>query len=310
MEIKKLTDPKGLRKFVHSLRGLFASLILGPTLLFANSVQIASLPVRLFSQRAFRKIMRFGANLWWGWCVLWAEKLHRTKVIISGDDVPERENTIVVANHVEMTDIPVIFSLARRKKRLGDLKWFVKDIVKYVPGAGWGLLFLDCLFVKRDWTADREKINHVFHKILQHRIPLWLISFVEGTRLKPAKLMLSNSYIEKLKLPPLKYVMMPRTKGFVASVQSLRGHIDAVYDLTIGYIDGVPTLWQWIKGSAKRAHLHVRRFAVSELPEDTEALTAWLIERFQEKDRLLEHYYKYGMFPQNSLQLKPISLRQ
>lgn len=45
---------------------------------------------------------------------------------------------------------------------LGDMKWMVKDIIKYVPGVGWGMLFLDCIFVKRDWTTDKESIRKTF----------------------------------------------------------------------------------------------------------------------------------------------------
>ena len=79
----------------------------------------------------------------------------------TGDEVPDRENVILVSNHQEMVDIPVLFSFAYAKRRLGDMKFFAKDIIKYVPGFGWGLLFLDCLFVKRNWTSDKEKIDQV-----------------------------------------------------------------------------------------------------------------------------------------------------
>ena len=80
-------------------------------------------------------------------------------MVISGDELPQTENAVVIANHQSMTDVQALFLLARKAGRLGDLKWFVKNSLKYVPGIGWGMVFLDCLFVKRDWTADRRRIH-------------------------------------------------------------------------------------------------------------------------------------------------------
>ena len=129
-------------------------------------------------------------------------------------------------------------------------------------------------------------------------MPLWLISFSEGTRLTPGKLERSREIALDKGLEPFRHVLPPRTRGFVASVEGLRGHLDSVYDVTIGYVDGVPTLRQFIQGYVGRAHLHVRRFAVSELPERADDLVDWLRQRFREKDALLDSFYRHGVFPQ------------
>jgi len=255
------------------------------------------LSLKLFSPGTFRHFNRWVANLWWGWCALWAEKINGTMVIMNGDDVPVRENALLLSNHQQMSDIPVIFAFAREKERLGDMKWYVKDIIKFVPGIGWGMTFLDCLYIKRNWTEDRGYIESVFEKILKYRIPVWIISFVEGTRLSLTKLARSQQYAEEHSLTPLQHVMIPRTKGFSATVHSLRSHLDAVYDVTIGYVDGVPTLWQWLKGYVHKVNLHVRRYPINELPEGREGLSDWLIERFNEKDDLLDYYYSHKAFP-------------
>jgi 1-acyl-sn-glycerol-3-phosphate acyltransferase len=298
MPLKPLADPASrLTRFKGLVSGSIASAFLFSALIGFNLLQTASLLIKLFSPRAFRRANRWMANVWWGWCALGAEKLYGTTLIMSGDDVPKRENAIVILNHQDMADITVIFSFAKAKERVGDLKWFVKDILKYVPGVGWGMLFIDCLFIKRDWTADRDYIHRVFRNILNYEVPIWLMTFVEGTRVRPEKIASSREYAEKQGLTPLKHVLVPRTKGFVASVQSLRGHIDAVYDLTIGYVDGVPTLWQWIKGYVRQVHVNVRRFAIDVMPEDGEALADWLLSRFQEKDLLLDYYYANSAFP-------------
>ncbi len=96
---------------------------------------------------------------------------------------------------------------------------------------------------------------------------------------------------------PLRHVLYPRTKGFVATVQTLRGHITAVYDVTIGYVGGVPSMWQWTRGNVPRVHIHVRRFPVDRLPAGDTALAEWLVAGFRAKDALLDALYRDGTFP-------------
>lgn len=281
---------------MRTIRGLLGALFLGSTIILFNGLQMLSLVLRPFSQSAFRSFNCWVAGTWWGLCVRLSEGLNGTRLVMTGDDVPRDDNAMIVLNHQSMTDIPVVLAFAFQKRRLGDLKWFVKDIAKYVPGIGWGMLFLDCLFIKRNWTDDRNYILRVFDRILRYSVPIWLVSFVEGTRLRPAKLAQSRRYAEENGIAPPEHLLIPRTKGFVSSVRALKGHLTAVYDLTIGYEEGAPRLWQWICGDVKRAHLHVRRYPVAQLPQDDAALSRWLLQIFREKDRLLDGYYRCGIF--------------
>lgn len=225
------------------------------------------------------------------------KKFYGTHVKICGDEIPVKENAIVILNHQRMTDIPVLFSLGRAKQRLGDFKWYAKDSIKYFPGVGWGLLFIDCLFIKRNWVTDKNYIHRMFAKILKYKVPCWVINFVEGTRLTEKKLARSQKFAGENGLKPLHHCLIPRTKGFATTIQSLKGHVTAVYDITICYVNGVPTLWQWIAGYARRVTVHVKRFEIKNLPTDHQALSDWLIKRFEEKDMFLDYYYKNGKLP-------------
>jgi lysocardiolipin and lysophospholipid acyltransferase len=50
----------------------------------------------------------------------------------------------------------------------------------------------------------------------------------------------------------------------------------------------------------KSVNMYWRRFAVSEIPiNDPKAFDEWLLERWREKDRLLEGYLQTGRFPAN-----------
>ncbi len=287
-----------LERLTSAIKGAPVVGFLGPAIVAINATQTASLVLRPFSPKAFRAYNRLMADTWWGWCVSAGKLFHDAHVVVTGDDVPEEENVIVILNHQSMTDIVFLMFFARSKGRLGDMKWMVKDIIKYVPGVGWGMLFLDCVFLKRDWAADRDSIKQTFAKLRDNRVPVWLLSFSEGTRITPEKLARSQDYARKHDFPLTRHVLAPRTKGFVATVEGLRDHITAVYDVTIGYeSEGIPTLWQYAQGLAPSCRLHVRRHPIEELPQSEADLEAWIVERFQVKDELLEHFYREGVFP-------------
>ena len=278
------------------LIALMSGTFLFVTVILTNVVQTLSLVLLPFSRSAFRRANREAANAWWALCVIWAEKVHRVRPVITGDTLPDNENAFVIANHQTMPDIVALMTLAYRKKRLGDMKWFVKDAIKYVPGIGWGMLYLDCIFLKRDWDRDADKIQATFSKFLRDRISVWMMSFPEGTRLSPAKLALAQDFAKKSGHPLPQHVLIPRTRGFAATVIGMRTHLGAIYDVTIAYPDRVPTMTELLGQIGGGFHLHVRRYEMASLPTEADQISAWLVERFREKDALMEHFSKHGSF--------------
>jgi len=268
-------------------------LIWGPLSLFSafgplmvlNLLQFPSIILLPFSTALFRTYNRNIAYAVWGWWAWSIQHLIGLRVNITGDEVPPKENAIVFSNHQGMSDIIIIMCLALAKGRVADGKWMVKDVVKYVPGVGWGLLFVGCLFLKRNWADDEANIRRTFKTYVDGKVPLWLISFPEGTRVTASKLKASQDYARQVGIQPTEHVMLPRSKGFAASVQGLRGHVQAIYSITIGYHnDKVPTLPALIRGELDEVTINVRRFLVQSLPVGEAALAAWLLERFREDD--------------------------
>jgi 1-acyl-sn-glycerol-3-phosphate acyltransferase len=298
LPLQPLIDDAG--KLVRIARLVIAVPVTGigfASLLLFNAAQTASLLLLPFSRKAFRRFNRWCANTWWGACVIASQRLNGTRLVVTGEELPADENALVLANHQNMPDIVALMILARGKRRLGDLKFFVKQALKWIPGVGWGMQFLGCPFLSRDWTADRERIRKTFDTLVSESIPVWLVSFAEGTRSTPDKLRESAEWALANGIEVTRHVLVPRTKGFAATIEGLGSHLHAVYDVTIAYVDGVPTLWQYITGSVKRIHVHVRRFPIESLPGLDQELRDWLLGCYREKDALLEHYYAHGTFP-------------
>ena len=142
---------------------------------------------------------------------------------------------------------------------------------RYVPGVGWGCYLLGHIMMNRNWTADKDSIAKVFGNIKSHRIPVWIISFLEGTRFTPEKSKDCKKFCEKKGIKPTEYVLTPRVKGFKATIQNFAdSHIEYVYDFTIAYEDGPVSIMQLMKQpyKGKKIHINVRRIPIKEIPYD------------------------------------------
>ena len=93
------------------------------------------------------------------------------------------------------------------------------------------------------------------------------------------------------------HTLVPRTKGFVASMQGLGDHLDAVYDLTIGYPEGVPRLVDCYLHTVKRIEINIKRYPIAHFDHmDEDQLNTWVFDRYQEKDQRLAAFAKTGTF--------------
>jgi 1-acyl-sn-glycerol-3-phosphate acyltransferase len=288
-----------MTQLMRTIRGLTVGAFSFIYLIFVlNPIQCLSILVLPFSAPLCRRINRWCARSIWGLWVVLAERMNNIDVRLSGDALPRGENAIVICNHQSMTDVMALICVAWRCGRISDVKWFVKDIIKFVPGVGWGMWFLDCVFVKRDWMRDKASIERTFSKYIDNDIPLFLISFLEGTRKTPDKWAESQAFAHERGLYVPQHTMVPRTKGFAATVQGLRTHVDAVYDITIGYPDGdPPSPFSCYAARVDRLEMRLQRHPIDTLPEGADALADWAQARFREKDEHLAQFATTGRFP-------------
>ncbi|KAJ1944830.1 hypothetical protein FBU59_002493 [Linderina macrospora] len=103
--------------------------------------------------------------------------------------------------------------------------------------------------------------------------------------------------------------LLPRAHGSHFCLEQLRRDIPYVYDLTVGYEglkkgdipeDEYGLISMYGKAVYPReVHIHVKRYAVADIPADEEGFAMWMNLVFVEKDLRMDRFYELGRFPHN-----------
>ncbi|CAM8901553.1 unnamed protein product [Rhodiola kirilowii] len=258
---------------------------------------VSAVVVRFFSIHYSRKGTAFIFGAWLAMWPLLFEKINKTKVVISGDNVPAKERVLLIANHRTEVDWMYLWDLALRKGRLGYIKYVLKSSLMKLPVFGWAFHILEFISVERKWEIDESTFHHMLSTFTEARDPLWLALFPEGTDFTEKKCIRSQQYAAENGLPVLKNVLLPKTKGFYACLEFLRDSLDAVYDVTIGYKHNCPSLIDNVFGvDPAEVHLHIRRISLTDIPKSEDHISTWLVNTFRLKDQLLSEFHKRGRF--------------
>ncbi|XP_068654917.1 probable 1-acyl-sn-glycerol-3-phosphate acyltransferase 5 [Aristolochia californica] len=282
------------------LRGLLCLTVLLLTAFMTLTywAPLTTLLLRLFSIHYSRKATSFLFGLWLALWPFLFEKINRTKVVFSGDTVPARERVLLMANHRTEVDWMYLWDLALRKGRQGYIKYVLKSSLMKLPIFGWGFHVFEFIPVERKWEIDEPIMRQMLSMFTDPQDPLWLAVFPEGTDFTEQKCQRNQKFAAENGLPILKNVLLPKTKGFHASVEMLRSSLDAVYDITIGYKYRCPSFMDNVFGvDPEEVHMHVQRFSINELPTSETEASDWLMDRFLLKDKLLSDFAANGCFP-------------
>lgn len=202
----------------------------------------------------------------------------------------------------------------------GHIFIILKESLKYIPVIGPGMIFYGFIFMARAWLKDKPRLQHRLQKLkTRHRgpmtgpqslDPMWLLIFPEGTNLSMNGRAASAKWSDKSGIKDMQHQLLPRTTGLQFCLSELRGTVDWVYDCTIAY-EGIPrgeygqdvfTLRSiYFQGRApKSVNMYWRRFRVSDIPiDDQHEFEKWVLDRWREKDALLEGFMQTGHFPPN-----------
>ena len=312
-----------------SIRATFATLIVILLGIIVNLIQVPLLLTSLYDRALYYHINSLIAYIIWESLQLIYEKLSGATVKFTPETLKwlqqesmatskycqwscylknyfnnqdSHASAIVISNHCAASDWYMIHAVANRLGCLGYLRYVMKDSIKYIPIFGFGMKMMNMVFLKRNWFADMSTIRKTFEVFAEKDsrcLPVWVVSFPEGSRITPEKRLESQTFCKENHKKVLNHVLYPRIKGFVATVQGIRQstNIKYVYDFTLAFYDSLkgfgaaPSLFDInILGNAQtnRVMIDVKRFLLVDLPESDEDLSLWLQNLFYEKDLFLE----------------------
>ncbi|KAJ3698492.1 hypothetical protein LUZ61_002197 [Rhynchospora tenuis] len=271
--------------------------------LVVNCIQgVLFVIIRPFSRNLYRRINRLLAELLWLQLIWLVDWWAGVKVELYGDaeifNLMGKEHALLVSNHRSDIDWLVGWVLAERAGCLGSALAVMKKSSKFLPVIGWSMWFAEYLFLERNWAKDENTLKVGLKQLEDFPVPLWLALFVEGTRFTPAKLLAAQEYAAANGLHVPRNVLVPRTKGFVASVSIMRSFVPAIYDTTviIPKDQPSPTMMRILRGQSSVVHVHIKRRAMSELPQTDDEVAQWCKDLFVAKDALLDKHIAEGSF--------------
>ncbi|KAG6414112.1 hypothetical protein SASPL_126830 [Salvia splendens] len=271
--------------------------------LFVNSIQaVCFVLIRPLSKSTYRRINKEVAELLWlelVWLVDWWAGV---KIELYTDsetfNLMGKEHALLICNHKSDIDWLVGWVLAQRAGCLGSSLAVMKKSSKFLPVIGWSMWFSEYLFLERSWATDESTLKVGLQQLRDFPRPFWLALFVEGTRFTQAKLLAAQEYASSTGLPVPRNVLIPRTKGFVASVSHMRSFVPAIYDATIAIPRNspTPTILRLFRGKSSVVHVHLKRHLMRDLPTTNEDVSQWCKDAFVAKDALLDKHITENSF--------------
>ena len=226
----------------------------------------------------------------------WIDFLHHPSIEIMGMESIDKNNWyIATSNHQSWSDIFILQKVTNRKIPL--LRFFMKDVLKWIPIVGVVGWALDMPFVKRysqEQTKkdpslrgkDLEQMKNAFKRLETN--PGTVFSFAEGTRFTQEKHKEQNS--------PFKCLLRPKAGGIGVALSTMP-FITTLLDFSISYATETTTLWDFLCGNMSKIRIKVREIDIPEhllnkdystQPEYREDLKKWLYEIWETKDNFLK----------------------
>src|SRR5690554_3183442 len=246
------------------------------------------------------KILVVIAESWIAENALAFRKVHGDKIEVAPLPPLSRDEWyLVVANHQSVTDIPVLQAVFN--KRIPFLKFFLKQVLIWVPFLGLAWWALDFPFMKRYSRETLAKKPHLKGKDMEatrkaceqfKTFPTTVINFVEGTRFTTAKHDKQNS--------PYQYLLKPKAGGVGFVLGAMGEQMHTLLLVTMVYQPGPPSMWQYLSGDFEQVHVAVEKIPIpaSLLHKNymtdvkfKQELFNWLQEVWYKQDSKLANYY-------------------
>ncbi|RDX56035.1 hypothetical protein OH76DRAFT_1337998 [Lentinus brumalis] len=191
------------------------------------------------------------------------------------------QKTVFIANHQIYLDWWYAWSLTYLMGTHKDVFIVLKKSLKWVPILGWGMQFYNFIFLARSWASDRlhlsKSLSWLARRAEKEDSPLTFILYPEGTLISKDTRPVSKKYADKLGIPDMTNVLLPRSTGLHYSLRSLAPRIPNLHllDITVAYPGkGIPFLGYGQDYYTLRStfcdrvpppavHMHIRKFNVN-----------------------------------------------
>ncbi|XP_014667098.1 PREDICTED: uncharacterized protein LOC106808766 [Priapulus caudatus] len=219
------------------------------------------------------------------------------KIKITGTSLQPDQPAIMIMNHRTCFDWLFLWACLVRQTKVRQEKIVLKSELKALVGPNWGMQAAFYIFVRQGLEADQRLMRRMTAYLSQiQSIHPQVLLFPEGTDFNVKAVASSDRHARQSGLPPYKYVLHPRTGGFVCLVQAFRQHgtLTAVHDMTIAYRGNFPeSELDMIRGKfPEEVHVHISTFPDDILPLDDSGLQTWCKSRWQKKETRLQSFYR------------------
>eukprot|EP00092_Neocalanus_flemingeri_P037822 GFUD01041172.1.p1 GENE.GFUD01041172.1~~GFUD01041172.1.p1 ORF type:complete len:356 (-),score=125.25 GFUD01041172.1:322-1389(-) len=221
----------------------------------------------------------------------------------------QHHRLLILPNHQSTADVPLLMTIFTARIGFSNkVMWIMDRVFKFT---NFGVIsWMHGDFFIRSGKAGRlttlVELKEHLTSVFLPKNRRYLVLFPEGGFLHKRKA-ISHQFAKKKDLPMLEHCTLPRTGALDVIMDVLgpgrhqEGHqIEKIVDMTVAFPSGHPLDLQSIVTGWREpfvTHVHYREFDCKDLPGTPEELFSWMVKLYQEKEEMLDKYYKTGEFP-------------
>ncbi|TKR61056.1 hypothetical protein L596_028221 [Steinernema carpocapsae] len=294
----------GCLTFFHHLfrplRGWAFGVTILMTAVFGNYIITLFLPLLFFGKHfEWRRLMDRAISFWMMIPMTFLEYIIGVRFRVTGDLVEVDKPALIIMNHRTRLDWMYLWSALYRMNPwlITTSKISLKEQLKSLPGAGFGMAASMFIFLQRNAEEDKQRLSQAIDYYIGVFGNYQILLFPEGTDKSPWTTKKSEEFAKKNGFRTLKQVIYPRTAGFLHLLEKMRqeNYVSCIYDVTVAYPSNIvqSEVDLVLKGEAPRdVHFDFRKIDIANVPKSESELNKWLNEIWMAKDERLDRYYK------------------
>jgi len=253
----------------------------------------------------------------------------------------KKENLLIMPNHQSTADVPLLMTIfSARIGFCNKVMWIMDHVFKFTNFGVVSWMHDDFFILAGKENRESSLVHLKDHllKVFRPKKRKYLVLFPEGGFLRKRK-EISQQFAKKKDLPLLEHVTLPRTGALDVIMATLgpslpksrqedlsapkdltdistdgeeqtqemtlpSDGIHKIVDVTVAFPEGRPLDLQSIVTGWRQpcvTHVHYRTFDIRDLPQSSEPLFQWMVNLYQEKEKMLATFYETGTFPYNQL---------